>query len=75
MKKFFTGMLVLLFALIVLRPAAADAASTRVDTRTGKVDVYVSSQDKGSFKLEIRQGNQVFTCDVNSNTIMGYNDK
>ncbi|MDE0564229.1 transglutaminase-like domain-containing protein [Exiguobacterium sp. B2(2022)] len=64
MKKFFTGMLVLLFALIVLRPAAVDAASTRVDTRTGKVDVYISSQDKGSFKLEIRQGKQVRYHDV-----------
>ncbi|WP_214741921.1 transglutaminase domain-containing protein [Exiguobacterium sp. s48] len=64
MKKFFAGILVLLFALIVVRPDTADAASARVDTQTGKVEVYVSNHDTGTLKFEVRQGEQVRTYDV-----------
>nr|WP_251128117.1 transglutaminase domain-containing protein [Exiguobacterium sp. s48] len=56
--------MVLLFALIVVRPDTADAASARVDTQTGKVEVYVSNHDTGTLKFEVRQGEQVRTYDV-----------
>lgn len=64
MKKFFAGILVLLFVFFVFRPDFADAASTTVDGRTGKVSVYLSTNDQGLFKFEVRRGNQVRHYDV-----------
>lgn len=65
MKKFFAGMLVLLFALIVIRPdAAAAAPNTQVNSSTGKVEVFVPEKDKGYFKLEVKKGNQVRHYDL-----------
>lgn len=65
MKKFFAGMLVLLFAMIVIRPdVAAAAPSTQVNGSTGKVEVFVSNTDKGYFKLEVKNGSQVRHYDL-----------
>ncbi|WP_312048552.1 transglutaminase-like domain-containing protein [Exiguobacterium profundum] len=64
MKKFFAGILVLLFVFFVFRPNFADAASTAIDGRAGKVSVYLSSKDQGVYKFEVKRGNQVRHYDV-----------
>nr|WP_285841536.1 transglutaminase domain-containing protein [Exiguobacterium sp. MER 193] len=57
-------MLVLLFAFFVFRPDFADAASTAIDGRAGKVSVYLSTKDQGIYKFEVKRGNQVRHYDV-----------
>lgn len=64
MKKFFAGVLVMLFACLVFRPDFAGAASTSIDGRLGKVSVYLSTKDEGSFKFEVKRGDEVRRYDV-----------